>query len=850
MEAATEHPAFGRAVAALHAGRTREAEDLFKLVLTERPKHLTALNLLSVLLTRHGRFADAEVYLCRALQVDSSSAVTLQNYAIVLQASHRPVEALERFSQALRINSNDAETWNRRGLTLCALQRFDQAGQDFDHAIEINPGYAEAYCNKGKALATLGRTEDALPAFDRAIALEPNFADAWYCRGNACNELKRNDEARAAFDRVLALQPDRAEAWLGRANACFGLDLHDAAIAAYEKALVLNPHYAEAHNNRATVLLEIKQYGRAIAGFERSLQLKPNLADAWLGLGASYYEISEFDKSHAAYEKALALNPGLVKAWVGRGNIDATFKRYNEALTAFDKASELDPNYIEVWIGRAEALAGMGRLDAAIGACDHALKLAPELGYVFGARLSLKLLACDWTNLDIETDQLGKLLRRQELASGGDDASASHRVGRAQFAQPLGVARLIDDSSVLHACAVNWTHAYASHPPRFEHQPRKRGGKIRLGYLSPDFGRHVTGFGIVEMLEKHDRGGFTLHGLSLARDDGSAIRRRIAGAFDQFEDLSRVDDETAARHIYSLGLDLVVEIAPLSRGSRPAILAHRPAPIQVNYGPPGYSTGATFMDYIIADEWTLPPSDRRFFTEKVAYIPNSWFAHDATVAISPTIPTKSDEGLPDNGFVFCCFNTSYKITPEFFAIWMRLLHAVDGSVLWLARNNVSAVLNLRCAARDAGIDPDRLIFAEVRPDIADHLARHRLADLFLDTLPYNAQTTAMDALWAGLPVLTCAGRSFAGRTAVSILYSMDLPELVTADTAAYERLAIELARDPWRLSRLRAKVKANRTTTPLFDTGRLCRELEFAYATMVDIYWRGESPRSFGAGTE
>jgi protein O-GlcNAc transferase len=181
---------------------------------------------------------------------------------------------------------------------------------------------------------------------------------------------------------------------------------------------------------------------------------------------------------------------------------------------------------------------------------------------------------------------------------------------------------------------------------------------------------------------------------------------------------------------------------------------------------------------------------------------------------------------------------------------MRLLHAVDGGVLWLSRNNDSVVSNLRRAARDAGIDPDRLIFAEVRPDIADHLARHRLADLFLDTLPYNAQTTAMDALWAGLPVLTCAGRSFAGRTAVSILYSMDLPELVTAETAAYERLAIELARDPRRLSRLRAKVEANRTTTPLFDTGRLCRELEFAYATMVDIYLRGESPRSFGAGTE
>ena len=841
----TEHPAFQRAVASLRAGHAKDAEDLFKLVLSEQPKHLAALNLLAVLLTQLGRFADAEIYLRRALQDDASSAATLQNYAIVLQALNRPAEALERFSQVLRINANDAETWNRRGLILCTLRRFGEASHDFDRAIELNPDYAEALCNKGKALATLGRPKDALPVFDRALALEPNFADAWYCRGNACFELKHHDDARAAFDRALALRADRAEAWLGLGNACYELKRCEDAIAAYDKALTLKPSYAEASNNRATVLLDLKRYSEAISGFERSLRIKADFADAWLGLGGTWYELSEFGKAAAAYEKALSLNPDLVKAWVGRGNILVTFKQYQQALTAFDRALELDPQYAEVWIGRAEVLGALRRLKEAVAACDRALALKPELGYGAGTRLNLKLLACDWTNLQRETAELAEMVRWQAPSGRPIDATQDPRIGAGKVAQPMVMARLTDDPALLMTSAINWIRVYAAHPKPFARSATPRAGKTRLGYISQDFCQHVTGHGVVEMLERHDKERFDLYGFSLTADDGSAIRTRIAAAFDHFHDLSGIGDEAAARRIFGLGIDVLVEIAPLSHGSRPAILAYRPAPIQVNYGPPGYSTGASFMDYIIGDQWTLPLADQEYFCEKIANIQHSWFAHDSTVTISPRLPSRAEEGLPEHGFVFCCFNNSYKITPEFFAIWMRLLREIDGSVLWLARNNDFAMANLRRTAAEAGIDPGRLVFAQMRPAIGDHLARHHLADLFLDTLPYNAQTTAMDALWAGLPVLTCAGRSFAGRIAQSILHDLDVPELIGEDLAAYERLAIALARDPQRLREIRAKVESNRLTTPLFDTGRLCRELEAAYETMVEIWRRGESPRSF-----
>lgn len=347
------------------------------------------------------------------------------------------------------------------------------------------------------------------------------------------------------------------------------------------------------------------------------------------------------------------------------------------------------------------------------------------------------------------------------------------------------------------------------------------------------------------MLEKHDTSRFELHGISLSPDDGSPVRKRIEAAFTQFHDVSAIGDAAAAELIRDLEIDVLVELVTHSQGSRPAILAHRPAPIQVNLWSAGYSAGAPYIDYILGDPWMLPFSDQPFFSEKIVHLPHTCFLYDTTQVISAHTPLRVDEGLPERGFVFCSFNASYKITAQFFAVWMRLLREVDGSVLWLAHNNDLAVANLRYAASQAGVDPARLVFAQVRPAIEDHLARHRLADLVLDTLPYNAQSTAMDALWAGVPVLTCAGRSYAGRFAMSQLYGIGVPELVAKDLAAYEQLATALARDPQRLQQLRTTIERNRFTSPLFDIQRLCRELESAYETMVEIWRRGESPRSF-----
>jgi predicted O-linked N-acetylglucosamine transferase (SPINDLY family) len=372
-----------------------------------------------------------------------------------------------------------------------------------------------------------------------------------------------------------------------------------------------------------------------------------------------------------------------------------------------------------------------------------------------------------------------------------------------------------------------------------------RDGRLRIAFLSPDFRRHAAGISFVEMFERMDRTRFDLTGISLGPDDHSDLRTRFVKVFEQFHDVQGKGDEQVAHLIKDLRVDIAVELTPHTEGARPGILAFRPAPIQVNLLHGGVGSGASFIDYIIGDRIALPFDQQPYFLEQIVQLPDGHSAHDSTQAISSQAPSRSQAGLPEQGLVFCCFNNTWKLNAGMFEIWMKLLGQIQGSVLWLSDNNPDAKANLRVAASRHGIDPDRLVFAPKIPSLADHLARHRLADLFLDTLPANAQTTALDALWAGLPVLTCLGRSFAGRVAASQLLALGMPELVTERLEDYEAEALRLARDPGHLQAIRHKVAQNRLTTPLFDTGRLVRHLETAFATMWDIWTRGETPRGF-----
>jgi predicted O-linked N-acetylglucosamine transferase (SPINDLY family) len=448
-------------------------------------------------------------------------------------------------------------------------------------------------------------------------------------------------------------------------------------------------------------------------------------------------------------------------------------------------------------------------------------------------RLYAKMQLCDWS--DYETEVADLLLAARNGAP----------------AYPFVVLALPSSLEDQLRCARLFIARRC--PP--SDQPLWRGetyehDRIRIAYVSSDLREHAVGYLTVGLFEHHDRSRFAVVAISLSAGHNTDFGRRMRASFESFVEAGGRSDEEIAGLIRERQIDIVVDLNGVTQNWRPGIFARRPAPIQVNYL--GYSgtSGAPYFDYILADQTIIPAEHVNSYSERVAWLPGSFMVSDDARPLGERTPSRCQLGLPERGFVFCCFNQSYKLNPAMFDVWMRLLAAVDGSVLWLKDNDPAATRNLRCEAERRGIAAQRLVFAASVPDFADHLARQRQADLFLDTLPSNAHSTANDALWAGLPVLTCRGPTFAGRVAASLINAAGLPELVTTSVAEYEALALRLAREPALLDAIKAKLVGNRRACPLFDTARFASSLEAAYTAMWRAYRQGRQPESFAIGCE
>jgi predicted O-linked N-acetylglucosamine transferase (SPINDLY family) len=516
------------------------------------------------------------------------------------------------------------------------------------------------------------------------------------------------------------------------------------------------------------------------------------------------------------------------------GSVAFAQKDYAGALASYETALRLKPDSAEALLYRGDALNGLKRLDEALGSYDRALAIKPDLAFASGSRLHVKMRICDWRDLANDFDLLGKAIGNGERVSQPFPALAT----------PLSAA-------LQRRCAEAYTRAKHPERPLFPQVThRYEHDRIRLGYFSADFHNHATSYLMAELFERHDRTRFELNAFSLGPAENDAMSARLKKAFGRFfwEVGSRTDKEVALLS-RSLEIDIAVDLKGFTGGSRTSIFAMRPAPIQVNYlGYPG-TMGTGYIDYLIADSTLIPEDQQQHYAEKIVYLPDTYQVNDSKRLIAETRFSKAEFGLPEEGFTFCCFNKNYKVTPTIFDIWMRLLSKVEGSVLWLWEDNSSASNNLRAQAQSRGVAPDRLVFARHMP-LAEHLARHRLADLFLDTLPYNAHTTASDALWAGLPVLTCLGETFPGRVAASLLNAVGLPELIARTLDDYEACALELATNPGKLLRLRQKLAANRSTTPLFDSTLFTKHIETAYVAMWTRHQAGLAPEHIYVGPE
>jgi predicted O-linked N-acetylglucosamine transferase (SPINDLY family) len=510
---------------------------------------------------------------------------------------------------------------------------------------------------------------------------------------------------------------------------------------------------------------------------------------------------------------------------VGRGNVLATLDRSEEAISACDRAIELDPGLVDAWLCRGEILFKTKRYEQARHAYASALKIDPDADRAESARLSAKMHLCDWTGFERDIERLSSSIRRGVIASPFTALAV------------LDCRKLQRDVAKRHA-----EDAFPSIAPAPTIGLRPRSDKIRIAYFSADLRDHPVAHLTAELFERHDRDRFEVTAYSFGPDCTSAMRRRLTAAFDRFVDVRHRSAPEIAALSRSAAIDIAVDLMGFTRHAMPAIFSMRAAPVQVNYlGFPG-TMGAGFMDYIIADRTLIPDGHRADYSEKIAYLPNTYMPSDSRREISDRVFTREEFGLPARGVVFCCFNNSFKIMPAVFERWMRILRRVEGSVLWLSEGEPAVLANLRAAAAANGIEPGRLVFAPRLELLSEHLARHRLADLFLDTLPYNAHTTANDALWAGLPVLTCTGATFAGRVATSLLTAIGLPELITPSGEAYEARAISLAGNPEELSRIRRKLERNRLTTALFDTPLFTKHIEAAYAAIYERHRAGLPP--------
>jgi predicted O-linked N-acetylglucosamine transferase (SPINDLY family) len=727
----------------------------------------------------------------------------------------------------LRSTPANFDAWLLLGMLSAAERRFGDALVAFSRAVELKPASLEALGNLGAAQLANGEPVLAAATFRRALARFPNVAPLHH---NLALALHRSGDlagADACYARAIAFEPRRAAAYRDRASVLEALGRLDEAFGLLERALALDPNDALAHYNMGVVLERLGRLEQAVAAFNHTVALRPDHVEALNNLGSVLNRLGDWTAALRCLDRAVALRPGFLDALNNRGDVLLHRNEPERALESFGGALALAPNDASALANSAAALARLKRHEEAVDVFARLVAVAPRYEYAQGALFFARMGCCDWSDYAPQIAVLRAALGRGE-----------------RVCQPFPYLRVDDDAAEQRRCAELYVAAEC--PPAtapLSGGERYGHARVRIAYLSADLHDHATAYLIAELLELHDRERFEVTVVSFGPPSDGAMRRRLEAAVEHFVDWRETNDRTIAERLRAREIDIAIDLKGYTLGARPQILAQRPAPVQVGFlGYPG-TTGAPYIDYLIADRHLIPPSQQAHYSEQVVYLPECYQPNDSRRPIAERVPSRAELGLPEGAFVFCAFHDSYKITPEAFECWLRLLERTPGSVLWLLESQPAVRRNLCAEAAERGIAPERLVFAPKLP-LAEHLARQRRADLFLDTFPVNAHTTASDALWAGLPLVTRRGTSMVSRVAASLLTTMGLPELITESPAEYETRALELAHDPAALGALRSRLERNRETSPLFDAARFRRHFEAALLAMYARHASGLPPAS------
>ena len=885
-------------------GRLQEAEAAYARALALDPEFAAAHVNYGQLCLALQRYDDAERRYRQAAEIDPTLLAAYVNLGALLHAQERTVEARSVLETAVAIEPNDGDARRNLGLVLLDLDEAAAAEAEFREEARLAPERPGALCRVGKALVRRKQPDDALAAFRSALALDPRHGESWheiafihaaadrlddaeaafaearrlepanaayaYNLGHFLLKCGRKADALAAFEDGARLAPETPEVMLGLASGLLENARATEALDVVERALAQRPKLADGLNLKGNCLVALERTEQALACYREAAALKPELSVLSYNVGNALRRLGRLDEAYAAFERALELEATLASARNGLGLVRQQQNRHEEAIAQFDKAIELKPDLGDAFNNRALSWQAIGRYTMALEDYSRLLELYPdrvEAYFNYGGLLQLLerwdesitifrkgleldpncaivypylahalLQQCSWTNLDAIVERI-RDNTEAELAAGRHLSVTPFALqsmpGPFTMALRQRIAETVSERIARQAGAADGRVFFA-------HASRPRRAKLRVGYVSPDFRFHSVAVAFKGVLEAHDRERFEWRAYSLHGGRQDDMNRQFRQEFDSFTDIVHLPMEEAARRIYDDGVDVLVDLAGHTRGTRLEIFAMRPAPVQAHYLGYTSTVGARFLDYLITDGRLAPPAHRPFYTENLVLLPDSFMA-GRRAPIADDRPTRSDEGLPEDGFVFANFNNHYKFEPRMFAAWMRLLRRVPGSVLWLLRGTPKSAENLRREAAARGVDPSRLVFAEPKRH-PQHLARLPLADLALDNLFHGGGVTTLDALWVGVPVITIAGDTLPSRNGASLLPAVGLADLVTESLAHYDRLALSLAREPARLAELKRRLAANRETHPLFDVERLARHLERAYDSMWERFERGLGP--------
>jgi len=818
---------FSQAIALHQKGQLKEAQVIYEEILRSNPKYVDALHLLGVLssqLTNHQLAADL---IGKAIAISPNNAAFYSNRGIALHQLSQFDAAVASYAHAIRIKPDYAEAYYNRGLALYELTQFKAAVASYYVVTSLNPQHAGAFANCGNALQELEEFEAAVTSYNKAICITPDVAAIYFSRGNAHKELKQFGQAVDSYVQAIKLNQYDAASHYNLGLTLQVLDKYEAAVSSYNKAISINSNLAEAYANRGAAQHKLKHLNAALDSFDQAINIKSDYAAAYSNRGITLQELGQLDLAMKSYDRAITIKPEYAEAYYNRGNAQKELNQLEAALASFDQSIRIKPDYAEAYFNRGATLDALKQLAAAADSYTSAMCINPNLDYLHGTLLHSKMKLCNWVGYDLA---LGELINKID---SNNKSSPSFVVLALTSSLP----------TQLKATKVFTADKYPANLSLGNIAKLIRKNKIRIAYYSAEFHNHATTYLMAELFERHDRNKFELFAFSFGPESSDDMRQRVSAAFDQFIDVRQKNNKEIAELSRLLYIDIAIDLKGHTFGQRLGIFSYRAAPIQVHYiGYPG-TLGTEYIDYLIADKVLIPEEYKKYYSEKIIYLPNSYQVNDRKRIISDRKFTRSEFGLPNSGFIYCCFNNNYKITPEVLDSWINILNAVEGSILWLLEDNQVAAENLKKEARNRGLDSRRLVFAN-RLNLPEHLARHRLADLFLDTQPCNAHTTASDSLWAGLPVLTCTGESFASRVAASLLNAIGLPELVTHSQEEYETLAIKLGNNPEQNNLIKDKLQANRLTTPLFDTDLLAKHIESAFTQIYERYQNDEPPET------